>query len=160
MILSFNYKHPKPTVSTFCRNSRYYKCHYVQMSLTKSLETSVHFNFLYGDYFFLSKMISKFSFECEEANDRPLLENNQLLDDSKDIGVTRKHSPRVTLPESGRLMYKATLTSLLNQDPNLSHDRHVIYLSDNCDLLKKKSLSISIKTRKKKKKCNLEWQYH
>ena len=48
-------------------------------------------------------------------------------------------------------MYKATLKSLLNQDPNLSHDRHVIYLSDNCDLLKKKCLSISIKTRKKKK---------
>ncbi|XP_068755306.1 uncharacterized protein [Montipora capricornis] len=63
------------------------------------------------------------AFECQEANDRPLLENNQYLDDSEDIDITRKHSPRVTVPESGRLMYKATLTSLLNQDPNLSHDR-------------------------------------
>ena len=49
------------------------------------------------------------------------------MDDSiDDLGITRKHSVRVTVPGSGRQMYKATLTSLLNQDPTLSHDRYVL----------------------------------
>lgn len=66
-------------------------------------------------------------FEPQEENKRPLLENNPNVDDLiDDVGITRKHSARVTVPGSGRQMYKATLSSLLNQDPALSHDRYVL----------------------------------
>ena len=34
-----------------------------------------------------------------------------------------RHNPHVTMPESGSQIYKSTLVSSLNQDPNLSHDR-------------------------------------
>jgi len=35
-----------------------------------------------------------------------------------------KHNPRVTIPgRGGEQIYKSTLVSMLNQDPNLSHDR-------------------------------------
>ena len=66
-------------------------------------------------------------FESQKENERPLLENNLHVDDSiDDVGITRKHSAWVTILGSGRQMYKATLTSLLNQDPTLSHDRYVL----------------------------------
>lgn len=76
-----------------------------------------------GFFFFLDHLQA---LARQEENDRPLLANNQHLEDVDDVGVTRKHSPRVTVPESGRQMYKATLLSL-NQDPNLSHNRYVKY---------------------------------
>ena len=37
----------------------------------------------------------------------------------------RKRNPRVAIPgRGGEQIYKSTLVSMLNQDPNLSHDRY------------------------------------
>lgn len=41
-------------------------------------------------------------------------------------GQRQLHHPRVTIPETGGEIYKATLVSLLNEDPQLSHDRYKI----------------------------------
>ena len=54
---------------------------------------------------------------------RPLLDAVGILD--RDVESEIKHAPRVAIPSCGTEIYKATLVSLLNQDPHLSHERSV-----------------------------------
>lgn len=51
-------------------------------------------------------------------------ENIDDLDEQEAAGRCRPN-PRVTIPESSSQIYKSTLVSSLNQDPNLSHDRYI-----------------------------------
>lgn len=66
--------------------------------------------------------------ERQEAGVRPLLDAVEMLHPEE---VQSQHESRVTIPTRGTEIYKATLVSLLNQDPQLSHERLVttIYLS-------------------------------
>ena len=51
-----------------------------------------------------------------------------VIDDNTDAHhatQARKHSPTVTIPAGGHEVYKATLVSLLNKDPHLSHEQLV-----------------------------------
>lgn len=73
----------------------------------------------------------------QENSEQPLLSDCQYIDDNEDVDEdtapndTRssviKHKPRVIIPGKGGLVYKSTLVSLLNEDPNLSHDRCVVF---------------------------------
>lgn len=45
-----------------------------------------------------------------------------ILNDAAESKTTVQ--PRVTIPATGGQIYKATLVSLLNEDPQLSHDRY------------------------------------
>lgn len=49
-------------------------------------------------------------------------------DDDNDDTEIQKIKPVVTIPDSGKEIYKATLVSLLNKDPKLSSDRYLIVL--------------------------------
>jgi len=78
------------------------------------------------------------TFMNQDDSERPLFDDWQCIDENEDDnegtppGTTRipvvKHKPRVAIPGKEGLMYKSTLVSLLNEDPNLSHDRYV-YIS-------------------------------
>ena len=46
--------------------------------------------------------------------------------DNPPSGQRQLHHLRATIPETGGEIYKATLVSLLNEDPQLSHDRYTI----------------------------------
>ena len=60
--------------------------------------------------------------ERQDAGVRPLLDAVEMFQPEE--GQIR-HEPRVTIPTRGTEIYKATLVSLLNQDPQLSHERSV-----------------------------------
>lgn len=64
---------------------------------------------------------------CNEDNETSnLLEELHHLDSHETTQCQpeeRGHHPKVTIPERGGEIYKATLVSLLNEDPKLSHDR-------------------------------------
>ena len=64
--------------------------------------------------------------EVPDAGVRPLLDAVGILDE--DVQGETKHEPRVTIPSSGTEIYKSTLVSLLNQDPQLSHERSVPFI--------------------------------
>ena len=64
--------------------------------------------------------------EEQDAGMRPLLDTVEMLDSEVDGQSKSRHEPRVTIPSRETEIYKATLVSLLNQDPQLSHERSVI----------------------------------
>ena len=63
--------------------------------------------------------------EGQDAGMRPLLDAVEMLDSGADGQSKTRNEPRVTIPSRGTEIYKATLVSLLNQDPQLSHERSV-----------------------------------
>ena len=63
--------------------------------------------------------------EGQDAGMRPLLDAAEMLDSGADGQSETRNEPRVTIPSRGTEIYKATLVSLLNQDPQLSHERSV-----------------------------------
>jgi len=77
------------------------------------------------------------TFMNQNDSEWPLFDDWQCIDENEDDNegtppvTTRipvvKHKPRVAIPGKEGLMYKSTLVSLLNEDPNLSHDRYVLF---------------------------------
>ena len=63
--------------------------------------------------------------EGEDAGMRPLLDAAEMLDSGAGGQSKTRNEPRVTIPSRETEIYKATLVSLLNQDPQLSHERSV-----------------------------------
>ena len=63
--------------------------------------------------------------EAQDAGMTPLLDAVEMLDCDADGKINTRNDPRVTIPCRGTEIYKATLVSLLNQDPQLSHERSV-----------------------------------
>ena len=63
--------------------------------------------------------------EAQDAGMTPLLDAVEMLDCDADGQSNPRNEPRVTIPSRGTEIYKATLVSLLNQDPQLSHERSV-----------------------------------
>ena len=63
--------------------------------------------------------------EGQDAGMRPLLDAAEMLDSGAGGQSKTRNEPRVTIPSRETEIYKATLVSLLNQDPQLSHERSV-----------------------------------
>ena len=63
--------------------------------------------------------------EAQDAGMTPLLDAVEMLNCDADGQSNTRKEPRVTIPSRGTEIYKATLVSLLNQDPQLSHERSV-----------------------------------
>lgn len=63
--------------------------------------------------------------EAQDAGMTPLLDAVEMLDCDADGQSNTRNEARVTIPSRGTEIYKATLVSLLNQDPQLSHERSV-----------------------------------
>lgn len=51
-----------------------------------------------------------------------------IVEEADPPQIRRRHEPRVKIPIRGHI-YKATLVSLLNQDPHLLHDRLVLNIT-------------------------------
>ncbi|KAJ7371922.1 hypothetical protein OS493_022020 [Desmophyllum pertusum] len=67
------------------------------------------------------------SFQSADDSSQLFLGDLHYIDHNEDTPPAagrHKHNPRVTIPgREGEHIYKSTLVSMLNQDPNLSHDR-------------------------------------
>ena len=63
--------------------------------------------------------------EAQDAGMTPLLDAVEMLNCDADGQSNTRKEPRVTIPSSRTEIYKATLVSVLNQDPQLSHERSV-----------------------------------